>query len=190
MAKRRVVLASASPRRREILTSIGVEFEILPADIDESRIEAPSPKQLTKRLSLAKAKAIDVDRQTLVIGADTVVVYRGRVYGKPHTKENAVKMLKTLCGRWHTVYTGVTVLCEGKALTYAVRSRVKLKALSDGEITEYVENTNPIDKAGSYGIQDGGVVEKYRGSYTNIVGLPEERLARVLAGFGVYDGNG
>ena len=189
MSNRLIILASASPRRREILTSIGVEFKILPADIDEDKVEARSPKQLTKRLSLAKASAINADSEALIIGADTVVVYGGKIFGKPHTRDNAIKMLETLCGRWHTVYTGVTVLCEGKTVCFAVRSRVKLKALSKDEIIKYVDDASPLDKAGAYGIQDGRVAEKYRGSYTNIVGLPKEKLARVLAGFGVHDGN-
>ena len=185
---KRVVLASASPRRREILTDMGIEFEILPSDIDESRISAASPRLLTKRLAVAKAAAVDVSGAT-VIGADTIVVLGGKVYGKPHTKDNAVSMLGELCGRWHTVFTGVCVMCDGKKICFSVRSQVKLKALSTDEIVRYVEDASPLDKAGAYGIQDGRVVEKYKGSYTNIVGLPKEKLASVLARVGVTNGN-
>ncbi|MDE6060963.1 MAG: Maf family protein [Clostridia bacterium] len=185
---KRVVLASASPRRREILTDMGIEFEILPSDIDESRIKAASPRLLTKKLAVAKAEAVGVSGAT-VIGADTVVVLGGKVYGKPHTKDNAVRMLGELCGRWHTVYTGVCVTCDGEKISFTVRSKVKLKALGKEEITRYVDDANPLDKAGAYGIQDGRVVEKYRGSYTNIVGLPKEKLASVLARIGVTNGN-
>ena len=185
---KRVVLASASPRRREILTDMGVEFEILPSDIDESRISAANPRMLTKRLAAAKADAVDAVGAT-VIGADTVVVLHGRVYGKPHTSENAVRMLGELCGRWHTVYTGVCVKCGDEKVIFSVRSRVKLKALRKDEIVRYVADANPLDKAGAYGIQDGRVVEKYRGSYTNIVGLPKEKLASTLARIGVTNGS-
>lgn len=190
MGDRRIILASASPRRREILQSNGFDFEVVPADVDESAIVEKSPKRLTMALSRAKAEAIDAKKSAIVIGADTVVVYKGRVFGKPHTVENAIATLEKLCGRWHKVYTGVTVLCEGKRVCFAVRSRVKLKAFCKAEIIKYVEDTNPLDKAGAYGIQDGRIVEKYEGSYTNIVGLPMEKLAKVLARFGVTNGNG
>lgn len=187
MSNKRIILASASPRRREILASLGLDFEIIPADIDESGITEKSPRKLTESLSKAKAGAISAS-DAVVIGADTVVVYKGKVYGKPHTRENAVKMLAALCGKWHTVYTGVTVVCDGITECFSVRSQVKLKSLDDKQIAAYVDDTNPLDKAGSYGIQDGRVVEKYKGSYTNIVGLPAEKLAKVLAGFGVHNG--
>lgn len=185
---KRIILASASPRRKEILTEMGLRFEIMPADIDESAISAANPRSLVKKLSYAKAFAIE-DTDAVIIGADTVVVMGGKVFGKPHTDQNARAMLEKLCGRWHTVYTGVTVRLGSDFRRFAVRSYVKLKKLSGEEIKSCVADTNPLDKAGAYGIQDGRVVEKYRGSYTNIVGLPEEKLARVLAGFGVTDGN-
>lgn len=184
---RHIVLASASPRRKQLLDEAGMDFEVLPADIDESAIRASSPRRLVKRLSMAKARAVSGD--ATVIGADTVVVYRGRVYGKPHTKENAVVMLSKLCGNWHSVYTGVTVCCGGEEFCFCVRSRVKLKALDKEEIAKYVDEINPIDKAGAYGIQDGRLVEKYKGSYTNIVGLPMEKLAETLVRAGVIDDN-
>lgn len=185
---KRIVLASASPRRREILSQMGIEFDVVPADIDEGSVHALFPKTLTKRLAKAKAAAVNV-QNAAVIGADTVVVLGGRVYGKPHTQNNAVHMLEKLCGRWHTVYTGVCVKRGGKTVCFAVRSKVKLKTLAKEQIESYVADANPLDKAGAYGIQDGRVVEKYRGSYTNIVGLPKEKLASVLAGMGVTNGS-
>lgn len=185
---KRIILASASPRRREIMTDMGRDFEIIPADIDEESIKAINPRSLVKKLSRAKAAAVE-GKDAVVIGADTVVVFGGRVFGKPHTKENAIEMLGGLCGKWHTVYTGVTVMTADACVCFSVKSRVKLKALSRQEIEDYVSRINPIDKAGAYGIQDGCVVEKYKGSYTNIVGLPSEKLASVLAGFGVRNGN-
>lgn len=200
----RIILASASPRRREILDLMGIEFEVKPSDADESAISAPRPSALVKKLSALKVRTVsaviasDATCQatssatdgTIVIGADTVVVYRNKVYGKPHTCENAEKMLATLCGRWHTVYTGVCVICGKKEFCFAVKSKVKLKAMSADEIKEYVRDTRPLDKAGAYGIQDGLLVEKYKGSYTNIVGLPKEKLASVLAKVGVNNVNG
>ena len=141
----RIILASASPRRRELMGEAGFDFDVIPADIDESKISAKSPRMLVKKLSLAKADAIKVDG-ALIIGADTVVVYGGKVFGKPHTAENAKKMLSTLCGKWHSVYTGVSVICDGKTKCFAVKSRVKLRALNAKEIEECVERTKPFDR--------------------------------------------
>ncbi|MDE6302298.1 MAG: Maf family protein, partial [Clostridia bacterium] len=146
----RIILASASPRRRELMAEAGFDFEVIPADIDESKISAKSPRMLVKKLSLAKAGAIKADG-ALIIGADTVVVYGGKVFGKPHTAENAKKMLSTLCGKWHSVYTGVSVIYGGKIKCFAVKSHVKLRALNAKEIEECVERTKPFDKAGAYG---------------------------------------
>lgn len=183
----KVILASASPRRKEILSEMGVDFKICPADIDESAVHEKSPKKLVMRLSCLKAEAV-AKSDCVTIGADTVVAIGRKSYGKPHTEENARKMLCELAGRWHTVYTGVTVIGGGKEITFAVKSKVRLKNLTENEISAYVKEAKPLDKAGSYGIQDGGIVDKYRGSYTNIVGLPKEKLARTLAKTGVTNG--
>lgn len=168
---------------------MGLDFEIVPSNADESTVSAACPAALTKKLSRLKAYSVDADDAT-VIGADTVVVLDGEIFGKPHTKQRAVEMLSQMSGRRHFVYTGVTVRCKNRHVTFCVRSSVWFKRLSEAEILSYVQDTNPVDKAGAYGIQDGRVVEKYRGSYTNIVGLPEEKLARVLARVGVINGNG
>ena len=170
---------------------MGLDFEIIPTDADESAVKAKSPARLVKSLSALKANAIDdgIAKDATVIGADTVVVFRGEALGKPQSEQRAVDMLKSMRGRWHSVYTGVTVRCADKRVCFSVRSRVKMKALSDEEILNYVKDANPLDKAGAYGIQDGRVVQKYRGSYTNIVGLPKEKLAKALARLGVIDGN-
>ena len=215
---KRIILASASPRRKEILSSMGLEFEVIPTDADESTVSAKRPARLVKKLSALKANALTADmigangldgdgcigadnsagatepnkdglQSPTVIGADTVVVFRGEVLGKPHSEENAVNMLKRMQGKWHSVYTGVTVKCADQSVCFSVRSRVKMRALSDEEILNYVKDAKPLDKAGAYGIQDGRVVQKYRGSYTNIVGLPKEKLAKVLAGLGIENGN-
>ncbi len=174
-----IILASASPRRRELLTDMGLRFDVCPADIDEEGVRQRSPRSLVKTLSRLKAEKAAKDGAA-VIAADTVVVFRGRIFGKPHNETNAVRMLSAMSGKWHTVYTGVTVLYDGKRHTFSARSRVKFKALSAEDIASYVDRVKPFDKAGAYGIQDNEVVEKYRGSYNNIVGLPTERLAVVL----------
>ncbi len=182
----KVVLASASPRRKDILEGMGVDFDVLVSDVDESKINSKYATTLVRRL--AKAKALDVYKQcagSLVIGADTIVVRRGIVYGKPTSREHAIEMIKSLNGRWHKVYTGVCVVDNKGINTFIVCSRVKFKDMTDGEIIRYVDECNPLDKAGAYGIQDRQIVEKYVGSYTNIVGLPSERLARVLESRGV-----
>ena len=166
---------------------MGLTFEVVPADVDESGVQIKNPVALTKRLSALKANAVEADGAT-VIGADTVVVFRGRIYGKPHTKQRAVDMLFKLSGHWHTVCTGVTVKKGKESVTFAVKSYVKFRRLTEEDILSYVEETDPVDKAGAYGIQDGRVVQKYRGSYTNIVGLPKEKLAKTLARMGVNNG--
>lgn len=177
-----LVLASASPRRRELLGEILDEFEVMPANIDEDAIAEPDPKRLVIELSKAKNRVVAQDekyKDKIVVAADTVVYLR-KVYNKPVDLDDAVKMLKELRGKWHDVYTGVTVSCCGNQITFAVRSKVKMKALSDEEIRGYVNEHKPLDKAGSYAIQEQAVVEKYRGSYTNIVGLPMEKTIKVL----------
>lgn len=171
-----LILASQSPRRKEILTNLGLEFEIIPADVDESKVKDFSPSKLVKHLSYLKAKAVyDSHPEDVVLGSDTIVYMKG-VYGKPHTKENAIKMIHSLNGKWHTVYTGVTIISKKGMESYYVKSQVKFKNMTDSEIASYVEECNPVDKAGAYGIQDSKIVEKYKGSLTNIIGLPEEGL--------------
>ena len=184
-----VVLASASPRRKDILHDMGLDFQILPSCVDESKIKAILPCNLVVRL--AKAKADDVAERmqdVSVISADTIVARGMRVYGKPKDEQDAVRMIKSLNGKWHTVYTGVCVRCKDKEKTFFVASKVKFKNLTQDEITAYVRECKPLDKAGAYGIQDHRIVEKYKGSYTNIVGLPEEKLAEVLRQVGVING--
>lgn len=182
-----IVLASASPRRAELLTSVGLKFEVSPADIDEN-IGVKRPKKLVEELARRKAEAIEADG-SCVIGGDTVVYARGKLYGKPHTAERAEQTLKELSGRWHTVYSGVAIVYNGKTRAFHVASRVKFRRMSDAEIAEYVKDKSPLDKAGAYGIQDGEVVAKYRGSYSNIVGLPLEKTIKIMQRMGIIYGN-
>lgn len=186
MQKIDIILASASPRRREILCEMGLTFKVEPADIDEKCVNAIFARTLVKKLSALKAYSVyENNKNSAVIGADTVVVLRNKIYGKPCSKHNACETVRDLNGKWHKVYTGVSIVVEGKLITFCVCSSVKLKKLTDEQIIQYVEECDPLDKAGAYGIQDKKIVEKYRGSYTNIVGLPREKLAEMLARVGV-----
>lgn len=187
---KKIVLASASPRRRELLSQIGVTFEVKPAD-GEERITSTEPSKVVEELSLQKAmftaKALEkenghVPAGYIVIGADTIVSYEDRILGKPSSREEAVQMLRMLQGNTHQVYTGVTVLAEEdgswKPHTFFECTDVIFYPVTDEEITAYVESGDPMDKAGSYGIQGawGAYVKGIRGDYNNVVGLPVARL--------------
>lgn len=177
-----VVLASASPRRLELLSEVVSDLTVSPSDIDESDVKATSPRALVKELSKRKALAVlpqDGNFEKVVIGADTVV-YRNKLYGKPHDRADAIKILNELNGKRHYVFTGVTVISKGIVRTFAVRSSVRFKSLSQEEIERYVDEYRPYDKAGAYAVQEGVVVKSYRGSLTNIIGLPMEKLIKVL----------
>lgn len=187
---KRIVLASASPRRRELLSQIGVEFEVKPAN-GEERIISTEPSKVVEEISGQKAmftaKALEkenghVPEGCIVLGADTIVSYEGRILGKPSDKEDAIQMLSMLQGNTHQVYTGVTVLKEKqgswKFHTFFECTDVIFYPVTREEIVEYVNSGDPMDKAGSYGIQGawGAYVKGIRGDYNNVVGLPVARL--------------
>ena len=181
------VLASASPRRRELLENIGMEFDILVSSADESRIDRKlPPDMLVKELALLKAaeSAKHIKEDRLVIGSDTVVVYEGRVLEKPRDREDARNMLKTLSGREHHVYTGVCVLrtSDFKAESRCEKTAVRFKELSDKTIESYLDTMEFADKAGGYGIQGKGalLVDGITGDYFNVVGLPLGLLGDML----------
>lgn len=187
----RVILASASPRRKELLGMIYPSFEIIPSGADENVAET-EPSRVVEELSALKAGDVFETRageeDILVIGADTIVAYEGQILGKPADKQQAFDMLKMLQGKTHRVYTGVT-LCTGKAgacrrKTFHVCTEVTFYPLSDARIRAYVESGEPMDKAGAYGIQGQGalLVEKICGDYNNVVGLPVARLYQEISG--------
>ena len=185
----KLILASQSPRRRELLARMGLDFTVISPRIDEEAYSDSDPAALVGTLSREKALAVarDQDPETLVIAADTVVVLDGQALGKPGDEAEAAAMLSALSGRSHEVYTGVTV-CQGdRADTEAECTQVTFRALTQGEIRHYVATGEPMDKAGSYGIQGFGslLVEGIRGDYFNVVGMPVCRLGRMLAAFGV-----
>lgn len=185
----KIVLASQSPRRRELLGIMGLEFTTKSPDINEEAFEALSAEALVQTLSLEKARHIArfEDKETVVIGADTVVVQDGTILGKPASPSAAEAMLRSLSGRTHWVYTGVTV-CQGdKILTAVEKTEVTFRSLTEAEVASYVQSGEPMDKAGAYGIQGKGglLVSGIRGDYSNVVGLPVCRLGQMLRQVGI-----
>ena len=181
--EKKIILASASPRRRELMTLITDEFEIITADVDETIAECTSPEDAVMQLSFKKAQAVSEKHNgRTVIGADTVVVCDGSILGKPENREHACRMLKMLSGREHSVLTGVTITDGEKTDTFFVSSDVTFFDLTDEEILQYASGGEPDDKAGAYAIQGKGslFVEKINGDYFNIVGFPVSEVNRHL----------
>jgi len=181
---RSIILASASPRRGELLRQMGVEFRVWPADIDETPGDHEQPGDYVLRLAREKALAIArLAPEAIVVGADTSVVIDTCILGKPATCEEAADTLRALSGRTHQVLTGVAVAVDGYAVACLVTTDVRFRTLRPDEIGSYVRSGEPMDKAGSYGIQGlGGIfVESLRGSYSAVVGLPLRETADLLA---------
>ena len=177
-----LILASASPRRKELLSLFGVPFVIRAADIDETMDPTQPAAQEVARVSRLKAQAISREADDLVIAADTVVVCAGQVLGKPRDEAEAAAMLELLSGRDHQVMTGCTVLRGSESVTFTEITDLHFRPLGREEIHRYVQSGEPMDKAGAYGIQGGAALfcEKMVGDYYNVVGLPVCRLGQVL----------
>lgn len=181
MQKKKIILASASPRRKELVMQAGYEFEIQVSHKEE-KYTSETPDEIVKELALLKARDIAEQNELknlVVIGADTVVAYQGDILGKPQSKDDAFAMIKHFQGDKHQVYTGVAILDydatgKEKVVNHAVRTDVYVNPMSDAEIWKYIETDNVMDKAGSYGIQSGFAIhiEKIEGDYFNVVGLP------------------
>lgn len=181
MQTKKIILASASPRRRELLAQAGYEFEIEVSHKEET-YTSETPDEIVKELALLKAKDIAEQndaKNMIVIGADTVVAHKGAILGKPKSKEDAFEMIKGFQGDKHQVYTGVAILdydVDGNetVVNHAVKTDVYVNPMTDEEIWKYIESDNVMDKAGSYGIQSGFAlyIEKIEGDYFNVVGLP------------------
>ena len=185
-----IILASNSPRRRELLGQMGIKgFKVAAPDVDETVEGNLHPAQIVEELSLRKAKAAAVknDGDGLIIAADTVVALEGAVLGKPRDERDAFSMLSALSGNRHDVYTGVTVMLGGRVVTEHERTTVTFRDVEPEEIRAYIATGEPMDKAGAYGIQGRGalLVSGIQGDYCNVVGLPVYRLGRILAGLGV-----
>ena len=188
----KLILASNSPRRKKILTDMGIDFTVVPSNYDE-KLDSDD-FYYEKIEDLATQKCLDVvrrsDKDSLVLAADTVVVLHNKILGKPHTKENAFDMLKLLSGQTHSV---VTAICgintkTNRAATISTTSFVRFTPWTDEMIHYYIDNFNPLDKAGSYGIQElpDGYLDKYEGSFENIVGLSPESVKSVLEKLDFY----
>ena len=177
-----LILASASPRRKELLGLFHIPFTIRVADIDETMDENKAPFDEVARVSRLKALAIAREPEDLVIAADTIVVCEGKVLGKPKTETEAVEMLSLLSGRDHQVMTGCTVVRGDASVTFTEVTDLHFRPLSRKEIENYVASGEPMDKAGAYGIQGGAALfcERMVGDYYNVMGLPVCRLGQVL----------
>ena len=185
----RVILASQSPRRRDLLSLVGIEHEVRPANIDESQLPGESAPDHAERLAREKAAAIDAE-DAVVIGSDTIVVVDGDILGKPRDREHAMQMLRRLSGRTHTVMTGVAAGWNGRLVSGLEEVDVTFRALNDAEIARYIDTGEPMDKAGAYGIQGFGatIVERVDGDYFAVMGLALNRLVRLLRELGLdYD---
>ena len=178
----RLILASQSPRRRELLGLFGIPFAVKVADIDETMDPGKAPFDEVARVSRCKALAIAPAEEDVVIAADTIVVVEGRVLGKPRDEADAFRMLRLLSGRDHQVMTGVCVLRGGEERVFTEVTDLHFRDLTDTEIRRYIATGDPMDKAGSYGIQNGAALfcEKMSGDYYNVMGLPVCRLGQVL----------
>ncbi len=191
MSMKRIILASASPRRKEILEKTGLKFRVDTGDYEEDMGLGLEPHELARFLSHEKVKAISGKyKDALVIAADTFIVFRDKLLGKPRTKKEAGRMLKTLSGKAHSVITGFTILDTGskKKVSRSVETKVYFKRLTAGEIEAYVNSKEPLDKAGAYAIQGLGaiIVRKIEGDYFNVMGLPLSTLVENLKKFGVH----
>lgn len=179
-SERSIYLASASPRRKSLLGDFGYNVIVIDQTVQEIT-DQKLPSKIVK--SLAKIKMGDLFKKlsmNIVVSADTIVWRKGQQYGKPKDEKQAKEYLSCLSGKWHKVYTGVCVSVKSKLYEFCCVSRVKFKKLSQQQIDNYINTKKPMDKAGAYGIQDQEVVEKYKGSYSNIVGLPMEKLTKLL----------
>lgn len=179
-----MILASNSPRRRELLARITTDFAVQGTDVDESLPVGISPAQAVEQLSLRKALPLN-DGQQIVIGADTVVAVDNEILGKPADRAQARKMLQRLSGRWHSVFTGVSLVQGERQSTFSCETRVRFFDLTAAEIERYIATGECMDKAGAYGIQGYGglLVAEIQGDYFNVVGLPISRLYRALTAF-------
>ena len=177
-----LILASASPRRKELLSLFHIPFTVRVADIDETMDASLPPEEEVARVSRRKALAVPREEGDTVIAADTIVVCGGRVLGKPRTEEEAAGMLTLLSGRDHQVMTGCTVVTPGGTETFTEITDLHFRELTDGEIARYIATGEPMDKAGAYGIQGGAALfcERLKGDYYNVMGLPVCRLYTVL----------
>jgi septum formation protein len=182
-----LILASGSPRRKELLQQMNILFKVHKSDCEESFSDEQPPSQIVIDLAEQKAKTVFQHyKDDVVIGADTVVVRNGVILGKPENEDEAIEMLQSLSGSTHSVWTGVAIVSASKSITFSEETKVTFWQLSDEEILSYVKSGEPFDKAGAYGIQGLGayLVKSINGDYFNVVGLPISRTMRELKRMG------
>ena len=191
LAGLKVILASSSPRRHDLLKLIGVDHEVIPADLDESQLPGENPDAYAERLARAKSAAIAADyAESIVIGADTIVVVDQHILGKPRDASDAARMLRMLCNRSHIVMTAVAVTVGGRTMSVVEKVTVSFRDLTEDEIARYIATGEPMDKAGAYGIQGYGatIVRRIEGDYFAVMGLSLVRLVDLITQLGVrYD---
>lgn len=181
----RILLASGSPRRKQLLTELGHAVTVVKPVFDESGVTAPHPAALVEALAQGKGRSVACPAGMLLVASDTVVVLDGRILGKPSDEADALRMLRTMSGRTHEVYTGVYLEYEGQALCFTDRAKVVFRSLTDAEIKAYIATGSPMDKAGSYGVQDSGFVASINGSYHTVMGFPTERFTEICKEKGI-----
>lgn len=178
-----IILASASPRRKEILELADLKFDVMPSDAQEITTKT-APNEVVMELALIKAKDIykKSEKQSMIVGADTVVAYQGQILGKPTDEADAKRMLTMLSGQTHEVYTGVCIIEDGKTKTFYEETKVTFYEISDEQIDHYIKTGEPMDKAGSYGIQGKAAVfiKGIEGDYYNVVGFPIARFLQEI----------
>jgi septum formation protein len=191
----RLILASSSPRRYEILKNAGYEFEVIPSFADENISQKMQPEELAASLSYKKAKDVFEKHKDMVdivvIGADTIVVLDGKILGKPTGKSESFEMIKAMSGRKHDVYTGVSIIHRDMADTFFVKTTVEFLNIEDEQIRAYIDTGEPADKAGSYGIQGYGsvFVKRIEGDFYSVMGLPVSKVYEKLKGIGILPNN-
>lgn len=188
----KIILASGSPRRKDLLEKLGIDFAVEVSNYQEDTNLNVSPLELSKILSSGKAEDVAKKHQSqdaIIIGADTFISFENKILGKPHTQEKAKEMIRDLSGQSHSVITGFTIIDvkSGRKILKAVESKVYFRELNEKEIDNYIKTGDCLDKAGAYAIQEAGaiLIEKIEGDYTNIVGLPIPALVKELKNFGI-----
>ncbi|OMP67543.1 Maf family protein [Domibacillus epiphyticus] len=187
-----IILASSSPRRKELLSQVNISYTVHPADADETIPKGTAPADAVEQLALRKAEAVfALYPDAAVIGADTVVVKDGQILGKPAGKAEAAEMISSLSGTGHSVYTGVAIITRNEKVIFHEKTNVEFWELTEEEIASYIETGEPFDKAGGYGIQSAGAlfVKAIRGDYFTVVGLPLSSLYRHLKHLGIITGS-
>ncbi len=176
----RILLASGSPRRKQLLEELGYDITVVGPDFDEARVSAATPEALVRALAEGKGRSVDCPADTVLVAADTVVAFEGKILGKPADPQEAAAMLRALSGNTHEVYTGVYLRRGKKEITFTDRAEVRFRNLTEQEIISYVQSGKPMDKAGSYGIQETDFVSSISGSYHNIMGFPTEKFQQII----------